>query len=482
MRTAGAASKAQMKNLTLALLLVAPALALGGDCRPSQTPPALALGGTAVSPQAPPALALGGTAVSPQAPPALADEASQVELLKTVFARSPREWISILEGRRALLDDAFFQRVSARLQWDAAQGQWWDRRRFAVAGDLALRVIGKPPHFCAELEVGEGRPGWTAFPPGPESDMQVLLEELSSQAPASAHFPELARTARSLEAILKLESARQARQSHRYAQAERELRAALVADPKFVEAWLEIAELHFASAKVGMAAREFDQATRLDPNSARAWLGLGLSRQAEFQQNGEFTSWDRATLSFSRCLQLEPDSLPARSALAELDGQLAGLVVQQLRPEPEVDWQLWIPSREESCSLSQPTPGHWWRFNDDTLLNLDPSQTSGALLWRGIRDEALVWVRSRQPDTRLLLNGRLAAKLGDEAGLWTRLFGAPSAQFAKGRRRVLVFVTQAEDIGLEVEDGRAAGVILMEKGRLVRELRSLPGFKQANRL
>lgn len=411
--------------------------------------------------------------------PALADEAGQVELLKAVFARPPQEWKAILESRRALLDDGFFQRMSARLQWDAAQGQWWDRRRFAVAGDLALQVVGKPPHFCAEFERSEDQQAWPVIcGPQAEHDLQLLLENLSSLAPASSIFQVLDRKPNALEAILKLDSARQARQSHRFAEAERLLRGAMVDDPKLAEAWLEIAELHFTSGRMGLAAREYDQATRLEPHSAAAWLGLGLSRKGEFQENGEFTSWDRACLSLTRCLQLEPNNQLAQSALDDLNARLGTLVARRASSDSG-DWQLWIPSRDEMWSLGQGSSSYW-RFEEQTLLSLDLTQASGSLVWREERRHSLVWVRSRQPDTRLLFNGLLVGKIGDELEVWTRALGAPPRHFNYGKRRVLICSCSTEDIGLEIEGGRVAGVMLMEKGRLVPELRRLPGFKSVS--
>lgn len=98
--------------------------------------------------------------------PCLADEARQVEMMKSLFKRPSAEWAGIFQFHRELLDDEFFPRVEQRVEWDLQEGQVQDALRFATAGDLALSTIGRTPYLMALVErwMGLARP--EPGPPG----------------------------------------------------------------------------------------------------------------------------------------------------------------------------------------------------------------------------------------------------------------------------------------------------------------------------
>jgi len=84
--------------------------------------------------------------------PALAaEEKDQIKFLKQLFSCPESEWTQVMQSNTPLLDDSFFERCEARIRWDLANNQVEDAMRFALVGDMALELMGKPAHFQAEL-------------------------------------------------------------------------------------------------------------------------------------------------------------------------------------------------------------------------------------------------------------------------------------------------------------------------------------------
>ena len=80
-----------------------------------------------------------------------ADEASQVLMLRRVFAASVDTWSSILEDNRKLLDKSFFERVESRIKWSIDNGQVEDAVRFAYVGDLAGKVVNRKTDYRMQM-------------------------------------------------------------------------------------------------------------------------------------------------------------------------------------------------------------------------------------------------------------------------------------------------------------------------------------------
>lgn len=94
-----------------------------------------------------------------------ADEAAQVQMLRTLFTCPALEWRPILEAHRDLLDDSFFERVDGRVRWSRDKGRRDDAFRFALVGDLAGQVMNRPCHF-RELLMPLVMPSEDPPPPG----------------------------------------------------------------------------------------------------------------------------------------------------------------------------------------------------------------------------------------------------------------------------------------------------------------------------
>lgn len=80
-----------------------------------------------------------------------ATEDSQKLLLKQVFRAEQDEWPAVLVDHRDQLDDAFFERVMARILWSVENNQVDDAIRFALVGDMASQTMGRPGQYRATL-------------------------------------------------------------------------------------------------------------------------------------------------------------------------------------------------------------------------------------------------------------------------------------------------------------------------------------------
>ena len=57
----------------------------------------------------------------------------------------------MLVDHRDQLDDAFFERVMARILWSVENNQVDDAIRFALVGDMASQTMGRPGQYRATL-------------------------------------------------------------------------------------------------------------------------------------------------------------------------------------------------------------------------------------------------------------------------------------------------------------------------------------------
>lgn len=71
------------------------------------------------------------------------DEGQQSQMLKQMFRLPQPEWLGILRENSGLLDQAFFDRIDARIKWSAENNQIDDAVRFSLVGDLACDASGR---------------------------------------------------------------------------------------------------------------------------------------------------------------------------------------------------------------------------------------------------------------------------------------------------------------------------------------------------
>lgn len=84
-------------------------------------------------------------------PSLAADEKQQTELLRKLFRAPQSQWTEVMKQNMDLLDETFFERCEARIQWDLKNNQSEDAWRFAEVADAAAELMGKPAHFKAEV-------------------------------------------------------------------------------------------------------------------------------------------------------------------------------------------------------------------------------------------------------------------------------------------------------------------------------------------
>jgi tetratricopeptide (TPR) repeat protein len=105
--------------------------------------------------------------------------------------------------------------------------------------------------------------------------------------------------------------------------AEASLRAAAAADPRAVEPWTGLSELHYALWQRDQSPtrwRQFDEASgrmlALDPHSAPAWSQVGLWQLAAFRRTGQEQRLADAVTAFRRAVELFPNRALGHARLA----------------------------------------------------------------------------------------------------------------------------------------------------------------------
>ena len=74
-----------------------------------------------------------------------------VEMLRDIFRSPVTEWKRILSESKPLLTEAFFTNVEKRIRWGIENNHVDDAMRFAMVGDFAAEVKGRPAPFRADL-------------------------------------------------------------------------------------------------------------------------------------------------------------------------------------------------------------------------------------------------------------------------------------------------------------------------------------------
>lgn len=384
-------------------------------------------------------------------------------MLKLLFQRPRAEWALILQQNRALLDSGFFAAVEQRLLRDEQEVCWEDAGRFATVGDLAGQVMGRPPRYCAGLRALLERRGLAELDFGLDSD----LAEAGKASPWRALETSLSRWPEQCAKSLRRAEVEWARGNRDVAV--RYFRDASVQDPTSVAAHLRLGMCYGEQGDTGKAILELERAVTLAPHNTEAWMQLGLNQELRFDKSASIIDWDQAERAYRNAA--------AGTELKRLSAKHNSCRADLLTLGVAGDWTFWIPSRRDTYGIGSYV-GNWNDDDEDQFVDLEPIQASGALVWRGTRSGSLVWVRSRQPDTKLLRDGRLVLELGCAE---TRAWGKPAAVYVHRKRkcRLAIYCAPAGDIGLQVQGGKVSELILMEKGRLLREMRELKDWRRS---
>ena len=74
-----------------------------------------------------------------------------VEMLRDIFRSPVTEWKRILSDSKPLLNESFFTNVEKRIRWGIENNHVDDAMRFAMVGDFAAEVKGRPAPFRVDL-------------------------------------------------------------------------------------------------------------------------------------------------------------------------------------------------------------------------------------------------------------------------------------------------------------------------------------------
>ena len=412
-----------------------------------------------------------------------ADEAQQVKMLKYIFAQPTDRWQQLLAENKSLLDPEFFERIEQRIHWDKAQCQVEDGIRFAMIGDIALKVVGQGPRFVAMLE-------------GPQAVM------VRRAAPAVTSFP--VRSAESRQAI---RNARAAVAQGKSEMAERLYRDALVDHPKSPTGWLELARFHETHGKFELALQEYRQVTRLWPRQERTWLLRGKAVEASFDRAPGWEAVDEARLCYGKAGRLGEST---QSSLNRLNSKARAFARQIIDLDAPGAWELktgqfhtyevgetfathpleagdpisggsriaesgeWYPLVSLPGEALEDYLARSYRSSEDGDCSLiEPEYFVSGGLWRG----QVVWLRSEFGDTRLCREGKVIGVLNSPLARWP--LGTPFACFRdrQSGAEIQLFRSPMCEIGLEVTQGKVRAIYLMEPGRLRVNLQRLPRYR-----
>ena len=78
-------------------------------------------------------------------------DTTPVEMLRDIFRSPVTEWKRILGESKPLLNESFFTNVEKRIRWGIENNHIDDAMRFAMVGDFAAEVKGRPAPFRADL-------------------------------------------------------------------------------------------------------------------------------------------------------------------------------------------------------------------------------------------------------------------------------------------------------------------------------------------
>lgn len=76
---------------------------------------------------------------------------TQVEMLRDIFRSPVTDWKRVLNESKPLLTEAFFTNVEKRIRWGIENNHVDDAMRFAMVGDFAAEVKGRPAPFRVDL-------------------------------------------------------------------------------------------------------------------------------------------------------------------------------------------------------------------------------------------------------------------------------------------------------------------------------------------
>lgn len=419
--------------------------------------------------------------------PVGADQAEQVRVLKLIFAEPEDRWEGLLVENRPILDPEFFERVEQRIRWSQEHCHAADAWRFAVVGDLALKVLGKKSRFVANLGPG--------FADAPVRDELVVRKPVS----AIGSFP-----ARPSQSRLAIRNARAAVRRGQEELAERLYRQALVDNPKTLTGWLELAQYHDAHGKSELALQEYRHATRLWPRAGITWRLRGRCAEAHFERGHGWDYLDESRFAYAKSLRLGE---PSGVELERLNSKARALAKQTVNLEAPGAWEL--RAGDECYSVGEVFADHRyqrgdpgsggsllmetgeWRplesrpgedlksylersyeDEDSSLMEAEYGVTGG--LWRG----HIVWLRTDAASTRLWHGEHLIGSPNSSRQRWP--LGKPFARFLdrQSRKELQLFRSSMCEIGLEVLGDKVVALYLMEPGRLRVNLQRLPRYRE----